>query len=62
MDDTHLIMPSIKNIIIMLFWMSIVGSMVICIDFMFVIPDEIIGVVYFLGMGIAASCVLNYYR
>tara|TARA_B100000214_G_scaffold132894_1_gene94529 strand:- start:1296 stop:1463 length:168 start_codon:yes stop_codon:yes gene_type:complete len=55
-------MPSIKKIIVMLFWMSIVGALVILIDFIFVIPDEITGAIYFLGIGIAASSVLNYYR
>ncbi len=62
LDDPYLIMPSIKKIIIILFWMSIVGALVILIDFIFVIPDEITGAIYFLGIGIAASSVLNYYR
>jgi len=62
LDDPYLIMSSIKKIIVMLFWMSIVGALVILIDFIFVIPDEITGAFYFLGIGIAASSVLNYYR
>ena len=51
-----------KKIISLMFWMGLAAGSVIMIDYIFSIPDEISGVLYFLSIGIAASSVLNYYR
>ena len=63
----NMVVPSImlsasKKIISLMFWMGLAAGTVIMIDYIFSIPDEISGVLYFLSIGIAASSVLNYYR
>jgi len=63
----NMVIPSImlsasKKIISLVFWMGLAAGAVIMIDYIFSIPDEISGVLYFLSIGIAASSVLNYYR
>lgn len=54
--------PIWKKVMSLIFWMSFAGGIILIIDSIFIIPDEISGVLYFLSIGIAASNVLNYYR
>jgi len=42
--------------------MGVASGTVILFDYLFPIPDEISGVLYFLSIGIAVSTVLNYYK
>tara|TARA_B100001287_G_scaffold246375_1_gene224283 strand:- start:118 stop:252 length:135 start_codon:yes stop_codon:yes gene_type:complete len=42
--------------------MGVASGTVILLDYLFPIPDEISGVLYFLSIGIAVSTVLNYYQ
>ncbi|MBC8467371.1 MAG: hypothetical protein HOC41_01425 [Candidatus Marinimicrobia bacterium] len=46
----------------MFLWMGIVAGSIITLSAFFNFPDEVAGVLYFIGIGIAASSVLNYYR
>ncbi len=43
-------------------WMGISAALVLWIYSLFNIPDEVAGVLYFIGIGMAATGVLNYYR
>ena len=52
----------IKKFSLMFFWMAVAGAVVLGIYSWFNIPDEVAGILYFIGIGIAASSVLNYYR
>jgi hypothetical protein len=52
----------LKKFGVMFFWMGITASVVLLIYSYFNIPDEIVGVLYFIAIGLAASGVLNYYR
>ena len=42
--------------------MGIVATLVIVADLYLPIPDEVSGILYFIGIGIAASAVLNNYK
>ena len=53
---------SLKIIIIMIFWMSIVSGIIFGINTLINIPDEIIGPAFFLGIGMAISSTINYYK
>ncbi len=52
----------IKKFGLMFLWMGIVAGSIITLSAFFNFPDEVAGVLYFIGIGIAASSVLNYYR
>ena len=52
----------IKIIVYSLFWMSIFAGGVILLDSFLNLPDEISGVLYFVGIGIVVSSVLNLNR
>ena len=51
-----------KKVFLLIFWMGVASGAVILLDSLLPIPDEISGVLYFLGIGIAVSTVLNYYQ
>ena len=53
---------SIKIIIVMIFWMSVVTGVIFGINTLIKIPDEITGPAFFLGIGIAISSTINYYK
>ena len=42
--------------------MGIAATLVIVADLYLAIPDEVSGILYFIGIGIAASAVLNKYK
>ena len=46
----------------MFFWMGIAATLVIVADLYLPIPDEVSGILYFIGIGIASSAVLNNYK
>ena len=52
----------IKKFTMVFIWMGISAALVLWIYSMFNIPDEVAGVLYFIGIGMAATGVLNYYR
>ena len=53
---------SLKIIIVMIFWMSVVTGIIFGINTLINIPDEIIGPAFFLGIGMAISSTINYYK
>ncbi|HIB33298.1 MAG TPA: hypothetical protein EYO45_09400 [Candidatus Marinimicrobia bacterium] len=53
---------SIWKWIVILFWMGMASGIVIGLYLFFNIPDEIAGPLLFIGIGIAVSTALNYYR
>ena len=53
---------SIKIIIVMIFWMSVVTGIIFGINTLIKLPDEITGPAFFLGIGIAISSTINYYK
>ncbi len=52
----------VKKFFIMFFWMGITAFSVIIADLYLPIPDEVSGIMYFIGLGVTASAVLNYYK
>ena len=52
----------LKIIIVMIFWMSVVTGIIIGINTLINIPDEITGPAFFLGIGLAISSTINYYK
>ena len=53
---------SLKIFIVMVFWMSVVTGIIFGINTLINIPDEITGPVFFLGIGMAISSTINYYK
>ena len=53
---------SFKIIIVMIFWMSVVTGIIFGINTMIKLPDEITGPAFFLGIGMAISSTINYYK
>ena len=53
---------SLKIIIVMIFWMSVVTGIIFGINTLINIPDEITGPAFFLGIGMAISSTINYYK
>ena len=53
---------SLKIIIVMVFWMSVVTGIIFGINLLINIPDEITGPAFFLGIGLAISSTINYYK
>ena len=53
---------SIKIIIVMIFWMSVVTGIIFGINTLIKLPDEITGPAFFLGIGMAISSTINYYK
>ena len=53
---------SIKIIIVMIFWVSVVTGVIFGINTLIEIPDEITGPAFFLGIGMAISSTINYYK
>ena len=53
---------SLKIIIVMVFWMSVVTGIIFGINTLINIPDEITGPAFFLGIGMAISSTINYYK
>ena len=53
---------SLKIIIVMIFWMSVVTGIIFGINSLIKLPDEIIGPAFFLGIGMAISSTINYYK
>ena len=53
---------SLKIIIVMIFWMSVVTGIIFGINILINIPDEITGPAFFLGIGMAISSTINYYK
>ena len=53
---------SLKIIIVMIFWMSVVTGIIFGINTLINIPDEITGPAFFLGIGLAISSTINYYK
>ncbi len=53
---------SLKIIIVMIFWMSVVTAIIFGINTLISIPDEITGPAFFLGIGMAISSTINYYK
>ena len=53
---------SLKIIIVMVFWMSVVTGIIFGINTLINVPDEITGPVFFLGIGMAISSTINYYK
>jgi len=52
----------VKKFGLMFLWMAVAGAIVLGIYSWLNIPDEVAGILYFIGIGVAASSVLNYYR
>jgi len=52
----------LKIIIVMIFWMSVVTGIIFGINTLINIPDEITGPAFFLGIGLAISSTINYYK
>ena len=53
---------SLKIIIVMIFWMSVVTGIIFGINTLINIPDESTGPAFFLGIGMAISSTINYYK
>ena len=53
---------SLKIIVVMVFWMSVVTGIIFGINTLINIPDEITGPAFFLGIGMAISSTINYYK
>ena len=53
---------TIKIIIVMIFWMSVVTGIIFGINTLIKLPDEITGPAFFLGIGMAISSTINYYK
>ena len=53
---------SFKIIIVMIFWMFVVTGIILGIHTLINIPDEIAGPAFFLGIGMAISSTINYYK
>ena len=53
---------SLKIFIVMIFWMSVVTGIIFGINTLINIPDEITGPAFFLGIGMAISSTINYYK
>ena len=53
---------SLKIIIVMIFWMSVVTGIIFGINTLINIPDEITVPAFFLGIGLAISSTINYYK
>ena len=53
---------SLKIIIVMIFWMSVVTGIIFGINSLIKLPDEITGPAFFLGIGMAISSTINYYK
>ena len=53
---------SLKIIIVMIFWMFVVTGIIFGIHTLINIPDEIAGPAFFLGIGMAISSTINYYK
>ena len=53
---------SFKIIIVMIFWMSVVTGIIFGINTLIKLPDEITGPAFFLGIGLAISSTINYYK
>ena len=53
---------SLKIIIVMIFWMSVVTGIIFGINSLIKLPDEITGPEFFLGIGMAISSTINYYK
>ena len=53
---------SLKIIIVMIFWMSVVTAIIFGINSLIKLPDEITGPAFFLGIGMAISSTINYYK
>ena len=49
-------------LIVMLFWMFFTSSLVFGLYTVFNMPDEVAGPMLFLGIGIAISSTINYYK
>ncbi len=62
MVNVFRMIPSLKKIMVMVFWMAVSAATVIIVDSFFDIPDEISGVAYFISIGVVASATLNYYK
>ena len=60
--DTLKVKFSIKIIIVMIFWMSVVTGIIFGINTLIKLPDEITGPAFFLGIGMAISSTINYYK
>ena len=52
----------LKIIFVMIFWMSVVTGIIFGINTLINIPDEITGPAFFLGIGLAISSTINYYK
>ena len=53
---------SFKIFIVMIFWMSVVTGIIFGINTLIKLPDEITGPAFFLGIGMAISSTINYYK
>ena len=53
---------SLKIIAVMIFWMSVVTGIIFGINSLIKLPDEIPGPAFFLGIGMAISSTINYYK
>ena len=53
---------SLKIFIVMIFWMSVVTGIIFGINTVLKLPDEITGPAFFLGIGMAISSTINYYK
>ena len=53
---------SLKIIIVMIFWMSVVTGIIFGINSLIKLPDEITGPAFFLGIGMAISSTINYHK
>ena len=53
---------SLKIIIVMIFWIFVVTGIIFGIHTLINIPDEIAGPAFFLGIGMAISSTINYYK
>ena len=53
---------SLKIIAVMIFWMSVVTGIIFGINSLIKLPDEITGPAFFLGIGMAISSTINYYK
>ena len=48
--------------IVMLFWMLLTSGLVFGLYTVFNMPDEVAGPMFFLGIGMAISSTINYYK
>ena len=53
---------SLQIIIVLFFWMSVVTGIIFGINSLIKLPDEITGPAFFLGIGMAISSTINYYK